>query len=115
MAILNKLGKSDFDVLIEEIIKTQQISQDSHIAITKEALKTATDIILNDITQLLIRADFTFTSNSDKKLELLFKKLTHLEKINVEILIQKINEITLKTQLIDDQLLQILDVLSTKL
>ena len=112
LAIVNFFSKYDLEILTSEIIKTQQIAHDSHIAITKEALTTATDIILNDITKLLIRADLTFTLNSDKKIELLFKKLSYADKINIEILVQKINEISLKTQAIDEQLLQILDLLS---
>jgi len=39
-------GKSDLEVLTDEIIKTREISHDLHIAITKKALTTSSELSL---------------------------------------------------------------------
>ncbi len=47
-------------------------------------------------------------TNSDQKLEFVFNKLTAIDKINVEAIIQKLNVLTLKIQTIDAQILELL-------
>ncbi len=47
-------------------------------------------------------------TNSDQKLEFVFNKLTDIDKINVEAIIQKLNVLTLKIQTIDAQILELL-------
>jgi hypothetical protein len=112
LTILNMFGKSDLEVLTDEIIKTQEISHDLHIAITKKALTTSSELFLNNVAKVITEVNSLSMLNSTQKLEVLFSKLTSIEKVNVEVILQKINELSLKTQTIDSQILQIFDLLS---
>ena len=112
LSIINLFGKSDLEVLTDEIIKTQELSHNLHISITKEALTTSSDIFLNAITKLLMETNSLSMSNYTQKLEVLFTKLTNVAKGNTEIILQKLNELFLKSHLIETQILQILELLS---
>ena len=111
LVIINMFGKSDIEFLTEEIIKTQTIAHDSHIAITKEALTTLSDFFFKDVTKLIIDGNSISMSNCDQKLEFLSNKLTAIDKINIEVILQKINELVLKSQAIDAQISHILELL----
>ena len=111
-SLINLFGKSDFEVFSNNIIKAQSETHNSYITSTTEALKTVSETFLNDITKLLIEVNSLSMTNSDQKLEFVFNKLTDIDKINVEAIIQKLNVLTLKSQAIDAQMLQILELLS---
>jgi len=111
-SLINLFGKSDFEVFSNNIIKAQSETHNSYITSTTEALKTVSETFLNDITKLLIEVNSLSMTNSDQKLEFVFNKLTDIDKINVEAIIQKLNVLTLKSQAIDAQILQILELLS---
>jgi hypothetical protein len=111
LVIINMFGKSDIEFLTEEIIKTQTIAHDSHIAITKEALTTLSDFFLKDVTKLIIDGNSISMSNCAQKLEFLSNKLTEIDIINIEVILQKINELVLKSQAIDAQISHILELL----
>lgn len=112
LTIINLFGKSDLEVLSDEITKAQELSHNLHVSITKEALTTSSDIFLNSITKLLTETNSLSMSNSTQKLEVLFTKLTNVDKGNTEIILQKLNELLLKSHLIETQILQILELLS---
>ena len=86
LVISNMFAKADLDVFTSEIITNQDLRLIVYNSVTKQALMK--------------------TGNR------FFYTLNEIDKKNVEVILQQIQELVLKTQTIDTQILQILDLLS---
>jgi len=97
------LSKSDLEVLITEVLKAQKIGHDSHIEITIDLLQKFSALMVQNNS-----GDLYF----DQSFDLILKNMSELDRINIISLLNKIQEIYLKVEKIDNQILQVLEILT---
>ncbi len=101
--VIQYLSKSDLEVLITEVLKAQKIGHDSHIEITIDLLQKFSALMVQNNS-----GDLYF----DQSFDLILKNMSELDRINIISLLNKIQEIYLKVEKIDNQILQVLEILT---
>ena len=110
--VIQYLSKSDLEVLITEVLKVQKIGHDGHIEITIDLLQKFSDLMLQNMPRITKIPNDSGDLYFDQSFDMILKNMSELDRINIISLLNKIQEIYLKVESIDNQILQVLEILT---